>query len=146
VYHRKIVIGYLCPGALISGKKGGVVPMDLTALNFEVTDAIERHVERRVRAAVGRASRSITGTVVRLRDVNGPRGGIDKACRVVAWLRGRGTVVAEAVDRNLYAAIDAAAAKFGKALRRHVRKRRTLRRPHARRRVARVARVAQVSA
>ena len=113
--------------------------MDLTASNFKVTDAIRRHVNRRVKAAIGRASGSVTGTMVRLRDVNGPRGGIDKACRVVIWLRGRGTVVVEAVDRDLYAAVDAAAAKLAKALRRHMRRRRTLRRLHARRRFGQVA-------
>ena len=113
--------------------------MDLSALNFEVTDAIERRVSRRIGAAIGRASRSVTGTMVRLRDVNGTRGGVDKACRAMAWVRGRGAVVLDAVDRDLYAAVDAAAAKLGKALRRHVRRRRTLRREHARRGTFQVA-------
>ena len=54
----------------------------------------------------------MTRTIVRLWDINGTRGGVDKACRVVVWLRGRGTIVVEAVDRDLYAAIDAAAAKL----------------------------------
>jgi ribosome-associated translation inhibitor RaiA len=53
-------------------------------------------------------------------------------------VRGRGTVVVEAVDRDLYAAIDAAAAKLGQALRRRLRRRRTLRREYARRRTRRV--------
>ncbi len=112
--------------------------MDVSALNFKATAAIERHVNNRVRAAVGRASDSVTGTMVRLRDVNGTRGGVDKACRVVVWVRGRGTVVVEAMDRDLYAAIDAAAAKLGQALWRHLRRRRTLRREHARRRTRQV--------
>jgi putative sigma-54 modulation protein len=111
--------------------------MDLCALNFKVTAAIERHVHDRVRAAVGSASYFVTGAMVRLRDVNGPRGGVDKACRVVVWVRGRGTIVAEAASRDLYAAVDSAAAKLGHALRRHVRRRRTLRCGHEQRRVGR---------
>jgi ribosomal subunit interface protein len=109
--------------------------MDLTALNFKVTTAIERHVDRRIRDAIGRASDSVTGTMVRLRDINGTRGGVDKACRVVVRVRGRSAIDVEAVDRNLYPAVDAAAAKLNRALRRHQRRRRTLRREHARRRM-----------
>jgi ribosomal subunit interface protein len=112
--------------------------MDLTALNFRVTAAIERHVNRRVRAAIGHASRSVTGTTVRLRDTNGPRGGVDKACRVAVRVRGGRAVVAEAVDRDLYAAIDAAAEKLAGALRRHRGRRRALRRQHGRRRTRQV--------
>jgi ribosome-associated translation inhibitor RaiA len=111
--------------------------MNLYAVDFRLTDAIERRVKRGVGAAVGRLLDSVTAAVVRLRDVNGPRGGIDKACRIVVRLRGRGTSVAEAVDRDLYAAIDAAAAKLGRSVRRRSRRRRTLRREHALRRVSR---------
>ena len=49
--------------------------MGLTALNFKVTDAIRRRVNRRIKAAVGRASESVAGTTVRPRDVNGTRVG-----------------------------------------------------------------------
>ena len=111
--------------------------MDLCASNFKVTAAIERRVQDRVRTAVGSASHFLTGAMVRLRDVNGPRGGVDKACRVVVRVRGRGTIVAEAASRDLYAAVDAAAEKLGQALRRHLRRRRTLRREHGQRRVGR---------
>jgi ribosome-associated translation inhibitor RaiA len=112
--------------------------MDLTALNFTLTAAIERHVKGRVKLAIRRASKSVSGVMVRLRDTNGKRGGIDKACRIAVWLRGGGTVVVEAVDRNLYAAVDAAAAKLREAIRRRLRRRRTLRREHALRRVRQV--------
>lgn len=112
--------------------------INLSALKFRVTAAIERHVNRRLKGAVGRAAGSVTRTIVRLWDINGTRGGVDKACRVVVWLRGRGTIVVEAVDRDLYAAIDAAAAKLRGAVSRHRKRRRTLRREHAQRRVRRL--------
>src|SRR5690349_19560107 len=108
--------------------------MNLYTPDFRLTGPIELRVIDGVGAALGRLRDSVTAAVVRLRDVNGPRGGIDKACRIVVRLRGRGTSVAEAVDRDLYAAIDAAAAKLGRSVRRHLRRRRTLRRRHALRR------------
>jgi ribosome-associated translation inhibitor RaiA len=108
--------------------------MNLYASDFRMTDAIERRVTRGVGAALGRLFDSVTAAVVRLRDVNGPRGGVDKACRIVVRLRDRGTSFVEAIDRDLYAAIDAAAAKLGRSVRRRSRRRQTLRREHAMRR------------
>ena len=108
--------------------------MNLYARDFRLTDAIELRVRHGVGAALGRLRDSVTAAVVRLRDVNGPRGGVDKACRIVVRVRGRGASVAEAVDRDLYAAIDAAAAKLGRSMRRRARRWRTLRREHAMRR------------
>lgn|SRR5689334_1166578 len=113
--------------------------MDLCALHFSVTAAIEGHVRRRVRAAIGRAAGLVTDTTVRLFDINGTRKGVDKACRVVVGLPGRGTVAVEAVHRDLYAAIDVAAAKLRRALWRRLRRQRTLRREHALRRARRRA-------
>jgi putative sigma-54 modulation protein len=137
-YYPKIVIGYRSPARLASGKKGDVVHINLSALKFGVTAAIGRHVNRRLTAATARTAGSATRAIVRLWDVNGTRGGIDKACRVVVWLRGRGTIVVEAVDRDLYAAIDTAATKLRGAISRHRKRRRTLRREHALRRVRRL--------
>jgi ribosome-associated translation inhibitor RaiA len=139
VLHRKIVIGYPSRTPLRSGKIGGVVRTDLYAQNFRVTAAIGRHVDRRVKAALGGAAGVVNGTVVRLRDVNGTRGGVDKACRVVVGTRGRGAVAVEAVDRDLYAAIDAAAAKLRTALRRRLKRRQRPRRGHALLRTRQVA-------
>jgi len=108
--------------------------MNLYASDFRMTEPIELRVKRGLLGAVGRLRDSVTAAVVRLRDVNGPRGGVDKACRIVVRVRGRGTSVAEAVDRDLYAAIDAAVAKLGRSMRRRSRRRRTLRRENALRR------------
>lgn len=113
--------------------------IDLCGLSFSVTPAIARHAEDRVKLALGTTAASVDGVTVRLRDTNGAaRGGVDKACRIVARPRGAGgaaAVVADAVDRDLYAAIDRAAAKLRQAVRRHLARRRTRRREYASRRL-----------
>lgn len=107
--------------------------MDIHARPFELTRALEQRVTQRVEQAIGTASRSVRGIMVRLLDVNGERRDVDMACRIVAWLRRDRAVIVEAVDRDLYAAIDAASAKLRVALGRRLNRRRTLRREHANR-------------
>lgn len=108
--------------------------IDTRALGFGLTDAILRHVERRVEAALGFAARHVMTVTVRLDDVNGDRGGPDKRCRIVVTLRHHRVATVEAVDVDLYAAVDAAAHKARHAVlrdvKRHVgRERRDAQRP-----------------
>ena len=109
--------------------------MDIHAQPFKLTVALEHHVTRRVEHAIGTASPSVRGVMVRMVDVNGQRGGVDKTCRIVAWLRRGGAVIVEAVDRDLYTAIDAASVKLRVALGRRLNRRRTLRREYGNRRL-----------
>src|SRR5688500_17251293 len=99
-----------------------MMTIDTRALDFTLTDAIREHAETHVRRALSPVSRWVSDVTVRTEDVNADRGGIDKRCRVVANLRHRGAVVAEATDANLYAAIDAAAARLRRSAVRAVRR------------------------
>jgi ribosome-associated translation inhibitor RaiA len=108
--------------------------MDIAGLNFKLTRPLFRHVVRRVRRGLAPAAARVSGVMVRLRDVNGPRGGVDMGCRIAVWLRGRGTVVVDAVERDLYAAVDSAAAKLRESVRRRLKPSRTHRREYANRR------------
>lgn len=107
-------------------------------LNFELTDAIVRHVEGRIKLSLATASDRIDAVSVRLADINGSRGGIDKRCRIVMGLRPLRTLVVQAVDLDLYAAVDAAASRAKEAVWRHIKRRRTLRREYANRSVRRL--------
>jgi ribosome-associated translation inhibitor RaiA len=102
--------------------------IDICGLNFRLTDAIARHIQRRVRLALGWASDSVAGAMVRVGDTNGHRGGVDKCCHIVVWLRSRRTLSGRAVDRDLYAAVDGAAARLRRSLRKELGRRRTLER------------------
>lgn len=100
----------------------------LRGLGIDSTPAIEEHTGRRLRFAVGRFSDRIEDVTVRFEDVNGPRGGVDMLCRMVAHLRPGGAVRVEERGEDLYATIDRAADRIGRALRRELSRRRTLRR------------------
>ena len=97
--------------------------IDTRAIDFALTYAIQRHVESRVEAALGAVARWVVGVTARLEDINADRGGIDKRCRLVAALRRRGVVVAEATHADLYAAVDEAAARIRRSATRAVTRR-----------------------
>lgn len=89
--------------------------IDTRARGFLLTDAIQRHVESRVESALEPVSDWIISVTTRLEDVNADRGGVDKRCGLVASIRGRGVVVAESLDIDLYRAIDDAASRLRRA-------------------------------
>jgi ribosome-associated translation inhibitor RaiA len=90
--------------------------IEIRSNDFSVTNAIREHAERRMGLALDDFAvdrlRKVRRVVVRLGDLNGPKGGEDKFCRITAEV-GHGTVVVEDVDSNLYHAITRAARRFG---------------------------------
>lgn len=90
--------------------------IDLRTHGFSPTPALNAHVERRLGLALDRWAERIARVRVTVRDLNGPRGGADKRCRVEIRLRGGGSVRAAAVDADAYAAIGAASRGAARAL------------------------------
>ena len=50
----------------------------IRGVNYGLDDGLKDHIERRLRFALGRFAARIHRLTVRLTDVNGPRGGLDK--------------------------------------------------------------------
>lgn len=86
-----------------------------------LVDATTRErLERRLHFALGRFSGHVQRVSVYLSDVNGPRGGADKLCRITAEMPGHGRAVVEGVDDSLMVAIDRTAERVGQAVRRRL--------------------------
>jgi putative sigma-54 modulation protein len=94
--------------------------VDVRSRDIEVTAALREHVERRVRFALGRFDGQVQRVTARLVDDNGPRGGADKRCRLDVRVRAAGPVIVDDRDPDLYAAIDRAADRIGRAVARVV--------------------------
>jgi|688.fasta_scaffold36068_4 hypothetical protein len=92
------------------------------------TPELSAHVERRLRFALTRFSGRIGRVNVFLADQNGPRGGIDKTCRIVVRLRDGGDVVAEVSDVDWEVAVDRATTRIGHSTGRELARRRAGRR------------------
>lgn len=83
--------------------------VEALAHEFSLTAALRDYVERRIRFALGRYRDTVRAVQVRLRDVNGPRGGADKLCLLQVELAGQRPLVIRDSDTDLYRAISRAA-------------------------------------
>jgi len=65
---------------------------------------------------MGRFGAKLARVSVRISDVNGPRGGVDKLCRVETRLWGRFPLVVEDVSADMSQAIDRSIRRMGRAV------------------------------
>ena len=87
---------------------------------FTLSNAIHEHVHKRLGFALARAADRVRRTEVRLSDLNGPRGGIDKRCLIEVQIDGLPAVVVEDVQTDLYTAINRAAGRVGRTVMRRL--------------------------
>lgn len=82
----------------------------------DLAEALRTYIQRRLHFALGRFLGRLGRVRVQITDVNGPRGGVDKSCRISAeFLPGCRLVLQEAVDANLYVAVDNATERIGRS-------------------------------
>ena len=96
--------------------------MEITvhARGFALTTAIETHLQRQLRFALDHLDDRVRRVFVRLSDINGRRGGIDKRCQVQVTLAGSGDVVIEDVQTDLYLAVSRAVERAAAAVTRRL--------------------------
>ncbi|RJG01692.1 HPF/RaiA family ribosome-associated protein [Noviherbaspirillum sedimenti] len=75
---------------------------------FSLTPSLREYLEQRLRAAFAPLGGKIIEIAVRLRDLNGPRGGCDMQCQVSVTMAGKPAVIIREVQENMYNAIDLA--------------------------------------
>ena len=87
---------------------------------FALTTALRHHVRQRLHFAFDRIGDRIRRVVVRLSDINGPRGGADKRCQLQVHLDQLPEVVIEDTQSDLYAAVDRAAERAARTVARRL--------------------------
>lgn len=66
--------------------------------------------------ALNRNDKHVTKVKVRLADIKGPRGGVDKRCQIDVSLAGHNDIVIEDIETNLYVAIGRASNRCARTL------------------------------
>jgi ribosomal subunit interface protein len=99
---------------------------EIASPDFPITEAIRERVQTKVQKALNHFEDRLGQVHVGLTDVNGPRRGEDKRCRIECNIQSLCRLAVEDTQRDLYAAIDQAAERMGRAVERQITKRRTL--------------------
>jgi len=83
--------------------------LEIRARHLELTSTLLDLVDRRARYGLSRFGPMIRGVHVTLADVNGPKGGVDKVCRLRLTVQGFGApIIIEQADDRIERALDTA--------------------------------------
>lgn len=90
-----------------------------------LNDDDRAHIRRRLGKLFARYSRAVERVTVRVRDVNGPRGGVDILCRIKVVLRRVPSVVVEQRAAHLKTSLNKAFTAAERAVSRSLQRKRT---------------------
>ncbi|HZP03047.1 MAG TPA: HPF/RaiA family ribosome-associated protein [Terriglobia bacterium] len=96
---------------------------EIRTQNVRLSEALRDYIDRRLGLVLGRFAPRLRRLTVRLTDLNGPRGGVDKSCRLSASLIPQGKVLVSTTDVSLHAALDRAVERLDRALVRALKRR-----------------------
>ncbi len=78
----------------------------INARHFDLTPALSNYVESKVRLMLGRYKNKIVKISVSLSDINGPKGGEDKCCKIIVKPESTSSIVVQETAANMYDAIN----------------------------------------
>lgn len=96
------------------------VPANVRVVGVDLDDDDRAYIRLRLGAKLGKFATSIERVTVRVRDVNGPRGGVDKVCNIKVVLSGLPSVVFESGSASLKTAINGALTGVERAVRKSI--------------------------
>ena len=99
-----------------------ITPTNIRVDGVSLDDEDRGEIRRKARTTFGRYGEVVERVTVRVRDVNGPRGGVDIVCRIKVVLSRLPSIVAErrttSLERSFRGALAAANSSVSQALRR----------------------------
>ena len=94
--------------------------MRLAAHGIELSGELKDYIRRRVHFSLGRFAARIRSLSIRLADINGPRGGVDKCCDIRVDVGLRQQVIVRERQANLHAAVAFAMERAERAVQRQL--------------------------
>ena len=98
-------------------------PTYIRSMGSALDEVHRDYLRRKLHRVLEKFGSAIERTSVRLEDVNGPRGGIDKRCQVKIVVRGLPTVYVDERDSSVQAAMDRALGRANHAVRQALQRR-----------------------
>jgi putative sigma-54 modulation protein len=101
--------------------------IDIRFCSLESSAAIREHALRRIQFRLSRFGHDLHAVVVRISDINGPKGGVDKQCRITVRGPIWDTLTLDELSRDVYAAVDLAIERTAHTVAREIERARSLR-------------------
>jgi putative sigma-54 modulation protein len=105
--------------------------IQISGREVKPSNRLRQHIERRINFALQRFAQHIRKLHVQVRDLNGPRGGVDKSCQLTIFLISGATRVLEERAPNPYMAIDSLVDKAATSIARRLQRNHDHRRTHS---------------
>jgi len=106
--------------------------IEVVGVHLDVTSSLEAYVTHRIGLSLDRFEDRVLGVNVRLEDISGPHGPGTKRCHIEVHLLHREAVIVEQNHNDIYTAMDKAATRLKRTVRRHINRVRDARRSHNR--------------
>lgn len=101
--------------------------LDVRAVNFQMSESLGDHAQRRLHAALDRFEPRVEHVELRLVDDHGRRHGVSMHCVIDAAIRGCGRLHIDQEAADLFQAVDMAAGRIKRSVRRRINRRRDVR-------------------
>jgi hypothetical protein len=105
-------------------KDAAEVPANIRVVGVNLKQEDRAYIRKTLGMKLGKYAGSIERVSVRVKDVNGPRGGVDQLCRIKVVLTGLPSVVFQSQAASFRDAINGALTGVERAVRRRVQRRR----------------------
>lgn len=90
--------------------------IDIQSRPFSLTESLRDYSDRRIRSALTRFEGRVQRISMWLSDINGPKGGKDKHCRLQIVLAGDTDVVVDETQADMHVAINRAVERAGRSM------------------------------
>lgn len=107
--------------------------VEIRRQGLELSEWHKLFLTEKMRGALKHFRNRVHRVVTFMSDVNGPKGGVNKRCRVLVHLKSQGVVVVQHTGESILAAIGGAFDRLGQAIHRRVLRKRTEHRQRSRR-------------
>ncbi len=88
--------------------------------HFSLSAALNKYVKTKLQVMLGRYEAKIISLNVSLFDINGPKGGEDKCCKIIVKINGTSSIVVQETAADLYDAINTCSRRARRAVKRQL--------------------------
>ena len=94
--------------------------VNIQSRHFSLSTALSKYVKSKIQIMQSRYESKIISINVSLFDINGPKGGEDKCCKIVIKINGASSIVVQQTAEDLYNAINTCSRRARRAVKRQI--------------------------